>query len=153
MKKTASQRTKRIDTGQAERLDRSISALMREFKLTPNLLAGSVYADLHVNDLNLLEVLAAREGWTVNQVAAALSAPITTVSSALDRLDRVGLVERKRISSDRRVVQIELTAEGKQLTARIHDRHIGNCNAMLARLAPDQREDFLRMMEEIAQDS
>lgn len=133
------------DERQAVILHRCIAALMREFRLEPGLLAGSVYADLHANDVGLFEVLAEAGEWTVNRVAATLGAPVTTISSALDRLERHGLVERRRIAADRRVVRIELTASGQRLAARLREAHIKNCAAMLARVDPADRDEFVRL--------
>lgn len=134
-----------VPEAQALALHECIALLMREFRLEPGLLAGSVYRNLHANDIGLFEVLAAPGEWTVQRVARALAAPITTISSALDRLERQGLVQRRRIPEDRRVVRLELTARGRRLAARLRDAHVANCRAMLARLEPAEREAFLRM--------
>jgi DNA-binding MarR family transcriptional regulator len=42
----------------------------------------------------------------------------------MQRLERQGLVERRRIPDDRRVVRIELTARGRRLAARLCDPHV-----------------------------
>jgi DNA-binding MarR family transcriptional regulator len=139
-----------VEERQALALHECIGALMRDFRIEPGLLAGSVYAGLHTNDIGLFEVLATPEKWSVRRIAQALSAPITTISSALDRLERLGLVKRGRTADDRRIVRIELTARGQRLAIRLRDAHIENCRAMLARLSPPQREDFLRMAAQIA---
>jgi DNA-binding MarR family transcriptional regulator len=39
----------------------------------------------------------------------------STVTGIIDRLEKKGLVERKRISHDRRVITVELTETGKHL--------------------------------------
>jgi DNA-binding MarR family transcriptional regulator len=135
---------------QALALHECISILMRKFRIEPGLLAGSVYADLHANDLVLFEILAAPEVWSVRRIAQALAAPISTVSSALDRLERQGLVERRRVPDDRRVVRIELTARGQRLAVRLRDAHVDNCRSMLARLNAGEREEFLRLAAQIA---
>jgi DNA-binding MarR family transcriptional regulator len=135
---------------QALVLHECISILMRKFRIEPGLLAGSVYADLHANDLVLFEVLAAPEVWSVRRIAQALAAPISTVSSALDRLERQRLVERRRAPDDRRVVRIELTARGQRLAVRLRDAHVDNCRSMLARLNVGEREEFLRLAAQIA---
>ena len=139
-----------IENQQAVALHESISVLMRKFRIEPGLLAGSVYADLHANDVALFELLATPEPWSVRRVAEALTAPITTISSALDRLERQGLVERRRIPDDRRVVRIELTVRGRRLAARLRDAHVENCRSMLAQLNPHEREEFLRLAAQIA---
>jgi len=135
-------RNKSIEDRQALALHQVISALMREFRLEPGLLAGSVYADLHANDIALFEVLSGPGEWNVRSVAQAISVPITTVSSALDRLERKGLIARFRIPEDRRIVRLSLTAHGRRLAVSLEKTHIDNCRAMLARLGAKDREQF-----------
>jgi DNA-binding MarR family transcriptional regulator len=150
MKKELQSHGPAVSDPQALALHECISMLMRKFRIEPGLLAGSAYADLHANDVGLFEVLAAPGAWSVRRIAQALAAPISTISSALDRLERKGLVARRRIADDRRVVRIELTARGQRLAIRLRDAHVENCRAMLARLNTDEREEFLRMAAQIA---
>jgi DNA-binding MarR family transcriptional regulator len=149
MKKLSSTRGA-VEDRQALILHECIGVLMRDFRIEPGLLAGSVYTDLHANDIGLFEVLAAPQPWTVRHIAETLSAPISTISSALDRLEKLGLVKRGRTAADRRVVRIELTTRGHRLANRLRDAHIENCRAMLARLDPEQREEFLRLAAQVA---
>jgi DNA-binding MarR family transcriptional regulator len=139
-----------VNEPQALALHECISILMRKFRIEPGVLAGSAYADLHANDVGLFEVLALPGAWSVRRIAQTLAAPISTISSALDRLERKGLVERRRIADDRRVVRIELTARGRRLALRLRDAHVENCRAMLAQLNADEREEFLRLAAQIA---
>lgn len=135
---------------QALLLHECISALMRQFRIEPGLLAGSVYANLHANDVGLFEILATEKFWTVRRIAQTLGAPMTTVSSALDRLEHQGLVERLRTDRDRRVVRIEFTRRGRHLAARLRNVHIENCGVMLSKLNVDDRSEFLRMAAQIS---
>ena len=139
-----------VEDRHALALHECIAILMRRFRIEPGLLAGSIYADLHANDLGLFEVLAGPEQWSVRRIAQALGAPITTISSALDRLERQGLVERGRIAGDRRMVQINLTAKGRRLAKRLRDAHLENCRVMLAQIKAEEREEFLRLAAQVA---
>ena len=132
-------------------LHQCIASLMKEFRLEPGMLAGSPYADLHANDVELFELLTQPEVWNVRAIAQALHAPITTISSALDRLEKRGLVRRVRIDSDRRKVSVELTSRGEALALRLRDAHIENCRNMLLRIDPEERESFLRFARQISQ--
>jgi DNA-binding MarR family transcriptional regulator len=149
-KSAARARVRDIETSQALLLHDCISALMRQFRIEPGLLAGSVYANLHANDIGLFEILATEKVWTVRRIAQTLAAPMTTVSSALDRLERQGLVERRRIEQDRRVVRIEFTGRGRHLADRLRNAHIENCRVMLSKLNVDDRREFLRMAAQIS---
>jgi DNA-binding MarR family transcriptional regulator len=149
MKRKATAATYIEDDEQALGLHKTISALMREFRLEPGLLAGSPYADLHANDIGLFEVLTELGPWNVRRVANEVRAPISTVSSALDRLEQSGLVSRIRSIEDRRVVCVELTARGKRVADRLRDAHLLNCRAMLLRLSPHERNELLRLVGKI----
>ena len=150
-KKKIAHSPRAVSGAQALALHQGIAALIREFKLEPGMLAGSVYADLHANDIALFEILAAPGRWSVQAIAKELGAPVTTVSSALDRLERNGLIERKRTTTDRRVVLIELAAAGHSLASRLTEAHVKNCRVMLGRLSPAERDDFLRLVARMAQ--
>jgi DNA-binding MarR family transcriptional regulator len=136
---------------QAKLLHTLIASLMREFRLEPGMLAGSPYAELHANDVELFELLAQPDTWSVHAIARALHAPISTVSSALDRLERRGLIRRVRIASDRRMMCIELTPRGNRLAGRLRKTHVRNCRAMLARLHADERKRFLRLVAQVSE--
>lgn len=58
----------------------------------------------------------------------------------VDRLSKLGLVERNRSTTDRRVVSIQITDEGRSLVERIHLRRRGILRNMLMRLTPDERQ-------------
>jgi hypothetical protein len=85
-----------VNDRQAIALHEAVDKIMRRFKLEPGMLAGSAYADLHVNDVGLLAVLAEPGDWNVRKITQTLSAPFSTISSALDRLEARSLVGRRR---------------------------------------------------------
>jgi DNA-binding MarR family transcriptional regulator len=149
--KTVPLRTKPVNDRQAIALHEGVDKIMRRFKLEPGMLAGSVYADLHVNDVGLLAVLAEPGDWNVRKITQALSAPFSTVSSALDRLEARSLVGRRRRPGDRRVVYIELTAAGLRLAAKLRATQIETCRAMLAGLPTSDRDELIRLVAQVAQ--
>jgi DNA-binding MarR family transcriptional regulator len=149
--KTSPLRSKPVNDSQAITLHEAVDKIMRRFKLEPGMLAGSAYADLHVNDVGLLAVLAEPGDWNVRKITQALSAPFSTVSSALDRLEVRKLVGRRRRPGDRRVVYVELTAAGLRLAARLRATQIETCRAMLAGLRVRDREEFIRLVAQVAQ--
>lgn len=145
MMKRSTSRTKAVSDHQALAMYGAVDKIMRRFKLEPGLLAGSLYADLHINDVGLLTVLVEPGDWNVRKVARELRAPDSTISSALDRLEKRALVVRRRRPGDRRVVYVELTAAGRRLSAKLRSAHIINCRAMLAVLGAREREELIRL--------
>jgi len=136
---------------QALALHESIDKIMRRFKLEPGMLAGSVYADLHVNDCALLGVVAESSDWNVRKITDALGAPVTTISSALDRLEERKLLDRRRRPENRRAVFVELTPAGRRLADKLRATQIETCRAMLSRLPAQDRDEMIRLVSQVAQ--
>lgn len=139
-----------VDDRQAIALHEYVASLLRQFKLEPSMLTGSAYADLHLNDVGLLQVLAEPGDWSVRKIADALHAPMSTISSALDRLEARRVIARRRRPTDRRTVYIELTAAGLRLAAKLRATQVESCRAMLARLSADERDAFLQLVAQVA---
>lgn len=59
-----------------------------------------------------------RRSMPMSRLGSLLQVHATSVTSAVDRLERQGLVERLRRESDRRVVLASLTATGEELVER-----------------------------------
>ncbi|WP_297528163.1 MarR family winged helix-turn-helix transcriptional regulator [Thiohalobacter sp.] len=66
----------------------------------------------------LLAALDRDGGMQVGALSRALSLHRSTTSNLLDKLERKGLVRRRRDGADQRVVRVELTPAGRDLVAR-----------------------------------
>lgn len=148
---SVSSQSEPVSDSQAIALHQAVDTIMRRFKLEPGLLVGSTYADLHVNDVGLLAVLAEPGDWNVRKITQALRAPFSTVSSALNRLEARKLIARRRRPGDRRAVYIELTGAGIRLAQRLRATQIETCRAMLTRLRAHDRSEFIRLVGQVAQ--
>lgn len=70
---------------------------------------------LTFSQLKLLKLIAQSEAYNISQVAAFLGVSSAAASKAVDRLVRRRLLLRTEAESDRRAVEITLTAEGERL--------------------------------------
>jgi DNA-binding MarR family transcriptional regulator len=70
---------------------------------------------ISVPQLNCLLALYENGPHPPSQIAKLILVKSSTVTGIIDRLEQKGLVERKRSSSDRRVIIIELTEAGRML--------------------------------------
>lgn len=134
-----------VEEAQVDAFLAGVIGLLRRFKLEPGLLADSIYADLHHNDIGLLTHLKPGEGQPVRVLAAELGAPDSTISSALDRLARRGLIQRSPSETDRRSVLVSLSSEGEALVDRLLQIQRDNCRAMLATLKPEDRATLIAL--------
>jgi DNA-binding MarR family transcriptional regulator len=67
------------------------------------------------SQLNCILALYEQGPLSPSQIAGHIMVNSSTVTGIIDRLENKGLVERKRISYDRRVITVELTKTGKHL--------------------------------------
>ena len=145
-----SSRPEPVSDRHAVALHEAVDKIMRRFKLEPGMLVGSAYADLHVNDVGLLGVLAEPGDWNVRKITRTLHAPFSTVSSALDRLEKRRLIVRRRRPGDRRVVYIELTAAGIRVAKKLRSTQIETCRLMLSGLSAGDRERLIHLVAQMA---
>ena len=76
----------------------------------------------------ILKAFLGREEWTTTQLAKALPVTLSRVSRVVTKMVGMGLMRRRRRRSDRRVVMLALTEEGKALALELH-RSVQACDA------------------------
>lgn len=133
---------------QVDKLSVAFERFTRRFKVAEAVAA----ADNALNALDTQTLVFAGENpeCGASDVARYLDVPLTTMSSAIDRLVRKGLLERRRPVKDRRAIALTVTAEG---LGAVDDHKAGYRNACIAMLraldTPEQME-LIRLTEKIA---
>ncbi|MHB8360542.1 MAG: MarR family winged helix-turn-helix transcriptional regulator [Thermoplasmataceae archaeon] len=74
------------------------------------------------------------------------------ITEIVDRLEKRGLVQRIRSSEDRRIINILLNKEGKDLYCKVNKNYENNISAFLACLKEGRKEQFLEVLREIRKD-
>lgn len=115
---------------------------------------ASVYSqrfDLSIPQWRILATLQAEPGLTARHVGMRTNLDKVCVSRALARLVDRGLVERSACSHDARASELRLTAEGRQLFARIAPLALGWEEALLCEFSPTERRDLLDLLAKLTQ--
>ncbi|HEX7077973.1 MAG TPA: MarR family transcriptional regulator [Candidatus Eisenbacteria bacterium] len=71
------------------------------------------------------------------------------ITFVVDNLVRDGLAERRRDSSDRRIVTVHLTPKGRALIAQTFPRHAAAIQEQFSALTPDEQEVLARLMKKL----
>lgn len=82
---------------------------------------------------------------TMSEISDNMQLSHGAATGLVDRLQRLGLVERNRSEVDRRVVSIHISNEGEKLIQRIHARRRSVLRKMLLRLNPEERQLMLKI--------
>ena len=107
--------------GDAYVIDESIGFLQRKLRIA---IERAIDAEMAEHDLTGVQwgpllMIDHGLGTTAAELARAASVDTGAMTRMLDRLEAKGLLRRVRCPKDRRVVQLELTAEGSRLCRRI----------------------------------
>ena len=88
----------------------------------------------------LLWLVKRSPGLSLAELAAEEGISPPALSGHIDRLEKVGLIERQRSSEDRRRVGLRLTDEGERLLRRVRARRTTWLAGRLGSLTPDELE-------------
>jgi DNA-binding MarR family transcriptional regulator len=112
--------------------------------------------DLPLPQLRTLHVLRRRGDMTMREVAGSLGVAMSTATQVADRLEGLGLVQRRPDAADRRVVRLALSAGGQAALAELHGQRDERIAAALDRLSQPEQETVLaglRLLEHAARES
>jgi DNA-binding MarR family transcriptional regulator len=96
-----------------------------------------------------LSEIAARPDVSVSDLARRLAIHISTASNLVGRLEELGLVERKRVSHDQRVVQLAPTALGRRTLKTAPQPTMGLLQQALLDLPPERLKSLQRELAEV----
>ena len=95
----------------------------------------------------LLWLVREQPGLSLRELAAQEGISAPALSGHVDRLERLGLIERVRSDDDRRRVGLALTPEGARLLRRLREHRTAWLAARLGQLEPEQLERIAAALE------
>jgi len=87
---------------------------------------------------------------SLSELSSLIRARNSTVTGIIDRMEREGLVLRKRSRSDRRVINIQLTDKGRELAASIPVEPVQIFRRVLSELSPRDTAELGRILKRLA---
>jgi DNA-binding MarR family transcriptional regulator len=112
-----------------------------EAELAPQLTAGQ---------LEVLELMLAHEPMKPSELLPYLETTPAAITTLLDRMERAGLVERKRDEGDRRIVWVTMTALGRSEVDRGLAVRSAIANHSLDRVSSHNRQLLVYLMSKVA---
>lgn len=92
----------------------------------------------------ILDACHEEEADTLTSLARVIPLDSASISRHVDRLVRVGLVQRSRSTQDRRLVRLSLTDEGNRLVPELAERVQANNAKFLAGISKREQEAMMR---------
>ncbi len=123
---------------------------MKAFQaLVPHAARSIKRTELGDSDFRVLEVLLHKGPLPVNTIGPKVWLTPGSISVAVERLVKKGLVARKERSHDRRVRQVELTAKGRALITLGFREHAAAMEDTVSALSTRERQTLLRLLKKL----
>src|ERR1700732_1168597 len=100
-------------------------------------------------DFAALEALLHKGPLTISEIQDKVMLASGSMTAAVDRLEKLGLVVRKASPRDRRARVLELTAAGKRLAASCFEKHAKDLEALMSALSEKEREQAYRSLKKL----
>lgn len=118
------------------------------------------YAERHIDSLGLtltdfgiLEALLHKGPLPVNDLGRAVSLTSGSITTAVDRLQARGLVERCTREADRRARVVHLTGEGRKQIGRAFGEHAAVMDELGFALTGSERTELVRLLKKLGRAS
>jgi DNA-binding MarR family transcriptional regulator len=103
--------------------------------------------ELTFGQMRLLFLLGKHGPSPMSRVAEWLGVGLPTASGVVERVERHGLAVRQHRVDDRRVVDSQLTPNGRRLIDEIYGMRLEMMRQFLAVLTPDEQADMARLLK------
>ena len=100
--------------------------------------------------ITALKVLEGFGNLSLSELGQRMSAKRSTITGIVDRMERDGLVRRRRSTTDRRVVHLEATARGAQIASAVPVTAMLMFGEALRALPDTDRAELIRILGRIA---
>ncbi len=114
-------------------------------------LAGDVLAPFKIVPVQwtILEQCVPAEGTTATLLARVIPIDSASISRNVERLVRLGLLQRQRLERDRRIVRLTLTDDGRAILPEILQRMKVVDTTLLDGVTDDELDGFLRTVHKV----
>jgi len=106
-------------------------------------------AGLCLTDFAALEALLHKGPLTITEIQAKVLLASGSMTAAVDRLEKKGLVIRSPAPVDRRAKVLELTPEGRRVVETVFRRHAAKLEAAMAVLKPGEKRQLHTQLKKL----
>ena len=108
---------------------------------------------LCMSDFLTLEVLLHKGPQPVNVIGEKVQLTSGAITTAVDRLEQKGLVQRQLSDTDRRVRQVHLTPAGQELMAGIFESHQVALHRATSGLNPVEKQELTGLLKKLGKEA
>lgn len=106
-------------------------------------------SELTPGQMHAVEIIGHEKSLRMKELAEKLGVTTGTLTVTVDKLERRGLIERRRHESDRRSYRVQLTPAGEEHFASHHEYHLKLTEDLVSSLSPEELACFRTVLEKM----
>jgi len=106
-------------------------------------------AGLCLSDFGALEALLHKGPLTITQIQGKVMLASGSMTAAIDRLEKMGLVVRKSTAKDRRARVVQLTPEGKRVATASFEKHAKDLEQVASILSENDKTQLYESLKKL----
>jgi MarR family transcriptional regulator, 2-MHQ and catechol-resistance regulon repressor len=106
-------------------------------------------AGLCLTDFAALEALLHKGPLSISEIQDKVLLASGSMTAAIDRLEKRGLVVRKSTASDRRARIVQLTQEGKRVAAACFEKHASDLEDLMSVLSANEKQQLYASLKKL----
>ncbi|MEG6615510.1 MarR family transcriptional regulator [Peptococcaceae bacterium 1198_IL3148] len=118
-------------------------------RLFQNYMTKRLNSTLSLPQMFLLHILLQQGPCTPSHIAQLMGVTSGAITSLADRLHKQNLITRERSESDRRVVMITLSDEGRQLYNKLESESVEHLTALFNKLPAEDVDNLINILYKI----
>jgi len=128
--------------------------MMKAFQAMREHAEGSIEATgLCMTDFTTLEVLLHKGPLPVNVIGEKVQLTSGSITTAVDRLEKKGLVERQFSQTDRRIRLVNLTPAGRQLIEGVFETHQQALEVATSGLSEEEKQTLVKLLKKLGKEA
>jgi len=106
-------------------------------------------AGLCLTDFAALETLLHKGSLSISEIQDKVQLASGSMTAAIDRLEKHGLVVRKSTASDRRARIVQLTQEGERIAAACFEKHASDLEDLMSVLSANEKQQLYASLKKL----
>ena len=108
-----------------------------------------VNTGLCLSDFGALEALLHKGPLTITEIQGKVMLASGSMTAAIDRLEKMGLVVRKSTAKDRRARVVQLTSEGKRVAIASFEKHADDLEGLISVLSETEKRELYGSLKKL----
>lgn len=105
--------------------------------------------NITIPQFTALQILINNDQMTIGELSQKMALACSTITDLIDRMERNGLVVRKKDEKDKRIVRIQVLPKGHEIVEKVLEKRINFLNSKMRELTESEKESLNQALKRL----